>query len=96
MPTYEYRCRQCGKRFERYQQITESPVTSCPFCNGHVERLISGGSGLLFKGSGFYITDYRSESYKKEAENEKKPEKKEASPSDKNGGKSQARTSPAS
>jgi putative FmdB family regulatory protein len=96
MPTYEYRCRECGKKFERYQQITEPPVTSCPFCKGRVERLISGGSGLLFKGSGFYVTDYRSDSYKKAAEKEKKPEKKEESPTAKDGGKSQPKASPAS
>jgi putative FmdB family regulatory protein len=96
MPTYEYRCRKCGKKFEKYQQITEPPVTSCPFCKGQVERLISGGSGLLFKGSGFYITDYRSDSYKKAAEKEKKSEKKDTSPAAKESGKSQTKTSPAS
>jgi putative FmdB family regulatory protein len=96
MPTYEYRCQECGKKFEKYQQITEAPVTSCPFCKGRVERLISGGSGLLFKGSGFYATDYRSESYKKAAEKENKPEKKDKSPATKESGKSQTKTSPAS
>ncbi|MEO0079054.1 MAG: FmdB family zinc ribbon protein [candidate division WOR-3 bacterium] len=60
MPTYEYHCHHCGHRFERFQGITEPPVRRCPKCrrNGRVERLISGGSGLVFKGSGFYITDY--------------------------------------
>ena len=65
MPTYEYRCDDCGHEFEAFQTITEKPVEKCPACNGKVRRLISGGAGLLFKGSGFYITDYRSESYKK-------------------------------
>lgn len=76
MPTYEYKCRDCGCRFEEFQQITDPPVSSCPRCKGKVERLISAGSGLLFKGSGFYITDYRSESYKKAADKEKRPEPK--------------------
>ena len=51
--------------------MTDPPVTNCKFCGGEVKRLISGGSGLLFKGSGFYITDYRSESYKKDASKDK-------------------------
>ena len=71
MPTYEYKCLECEKVFEEFQLITEPPVTKCKFCGGEVKRLISGGSGLLFKGSGFYITDYRSDSYKKEASNDK-------------------------
>ncbi|MEN9979490.1 MAG: zinc ribbon domain-containing protein [candidate division WOR-3 bacterium] len=60
MPTYEYHCKRCGHRFSQFQRITEPPVKKCPKCgkNGKVERLISGGSGLIFKGSGFYITDY--------------------------------------
>jgi putative FmdB family regulatory protein len=64
MPTYEYRCRKCGHKFSQFQRITEPPVSKCPKCQakGAVERLISGGSGLIFKGSGFYITDYRQKS----------------------------------
>ncbi len=82
MPTYEYRCRSCSHYFEVFQKITEEPVKVCPKCGGEVERLISAGAGLLFKGSGFYITDHRSESYKKKAREEKgvstpKEEKKE-------------------
>ncbi|MCX7732383.1 MAG: zinc ribbon domain-containing protein [candidate division WOR-3 bacterium] len=69
MPTYEYHCKRCGHRFSQFQRITEPPVKKCPKCgkNGGVERLISGGSGLIFKGSGFYITDYarKSETGKK-------------------------------
>jgi putative FmdB family regulatory protein len=65
MPTYEYECEKCQHQFERFQSITEEPVKVCPVCGGKVKRLISGGGGLLFKGHGFYITDYRSESYKK-------------------------------
>jgi len=67
MPTYEYECPSCGHRFERFQSITEKPLKRCPRCHGKVERLIGPGGGILFKGSGFYSTDYRSESYKKGA-----------------------------
>jgi putative FmdB family regulatory protein len=61
----------CGHLFDAFQSITEKPLTKCPECKGKVERLISAGAGLLFKGSGFYITDYRSDSYKKAARAEK-------------------------
>jgi len=76
MPTYEYRCLDCGKTFDRFQRITEPSLTECQFCGGKVERIISGGSGLLFKGSGFYITDYRSDSYKKDASRDRSTESK--------------------
>lgn len=60
MPTYEYRCGSCGARFERFQKMTDEPVSVCPECGEEeVERLISSGGGLVFKGSGFYATDYR-------------------------------------
>ena len=65
MPTYEYKCKICGHEFEAFQLMSDDPVDTCPVCKGSVEKLISGGAGLIFKGSGFYITDYRSESYKK-------------------------------
>lgn len=58
MPTYEYRCKKCGFRFEEFQSIVDKPLTVCPSCGGELERLVSGGAGLIFKGSGFYITDY--------------------------------------
>jgi putative FmdB family regulatory protein len=67
MPTYVYRCNECDHEFEEYQSITEKPLEVCPTCKGHIERVISGGAGFLFKGSGFYQTDYRSDSYKKAA-----------------------------
>jgi putative FmdB family regulatory protein len=69
MPTYEYECEKCGLLFEEYQSISEQPLTKCkkPTCDGHVKRLISAGAGFLFKGNGFYGTDYRSDSYKKQA-----------------------------
>ena len=66
MPTYEYRCSQ-GHTFEQFQRINDAPLDKCPQCGGPAERVLSAGAGLLFKGSGFYITDYRSESYKKAA-----------------------------
>lgn len=59
MPTYEYQCEHCRNRFELFQKITDEPVSTCPVCHGKVRRLISGGAGLIFKGSGFYITDYK-------------------------------------
>jgi putative FmdB family regulatory protein len=69
MPTYEYKCDKCGDMFEEYQSINADPLTKCkkPDCGGTVHRLISPGAGFLFKGSGFYSTDYRSDSYKKGA-----------------------------
>jgi putative FmdB family regulatory protein len=68
MPTYQYHCRDCDNDFEEFQSITDEPLQECPRCHGsHVRRVISGGGGLIFKGSGFYITDYRGEKYKKDA-----------------------------
>ena len=64
MPTYEYKCPKCGERFERFQKITAKPGAPCPACGAKAERLISGGHGLLFKGSGFYETDYKRPSEK--------------------------------
>ena len=88
MPTYEYECQKCGHQFEEFQSISADPLKSCVSkgCRGKVKRLISGGGGLLFKGSGFYITDYRSDGYKKA----EKADRKESSDSsgDKAGGKS--------
>jgi putative FmdB family regulatory protein len=76
MPTYEYVCEKCGDEFEYLQSMTAEPLKTCPkeLCHqkkwgrGRVKKKISGGAGLLFKGSGFYITDYRSENYKKSAQ----------------------------
>ena len=73
MPTYEYRCSSCGSEFEQFQSITAKPLKTCPNCKQRaLQRLIGSGGGIIFKGSGFYQTDYRSESYKKAAEAEKK------------------------
>jgi putative FmdB family regulatory protein len=66
MPTYEYECPK-GHRFEVFQRMTDKPVATCPKCKARARRQISGGAGFLFKGEGFYITDYRSEDYKKKA-----------------------------
>ncbi len=71
MPTYEYKCLDCGIQFERFQGITEDPIQECPECSGQTKRLIGAGAGLIFKGSGFYITDYRSEGYKESAKKDK-------------------------
>jgi len=59
MPTYEYVCTACGHEFEAFQRISAEPLTTCPACGGRVQRKISGGAGLIFKGSGFYQTDYK-------------------------------------
>ncbi|MDF1545081.1 MAG: zinc ribbon domain-containing protein [bacterium] len=67
MPTYQYRCDSCGHEFEEFQSMVDKPLENCPKCEGKVRRIISGGAGFLFKGSGFYITDYRSGQYKKDA-----------------------------
>src|SRR5437899_371545 len=75
MPTYEYVCEKCGHHFEKFQSIAARPLSVCPqeefsekrWGKGKVKRIISGGAGFIFKGSGFYITDYRSEKYKEAA-----------------------------
>ena len=72
MPTYEYRCTKCGHEFEQYQPITAKPLSRCPKCKGRVKRLIGTGGGILFKGTGFYQTDYRSDGYKKKAKEDSK------------------------
>ena len=73
MPTYDYECKECGHEFEKFQSITARPIRKCPACGKlKVRRLIGVGAGIIFKGSGFYQTDYRSESYRKDAEKDKK------------------------
>lgn len=72
MPTYEYQCNGCGHEFEEFQSITAKPIRKCPACSANkVKRLIGCGSVVIFKGSGFYQTDYRSDSYKKAAQADK-------------------------
>ena len=72
MPTYEYRCLKCKKKFEKLQSMKEARLKKCVYCGGPVERLIGAGAGLIFKGSGFYQTDY-----KKQTTKEAPPKKKE-------------------
>ena len=68
MPTYEYKCDACGHAFEQFHSMTASPIRKCPACKKlKVKRLIGTGAGLIFKGSGFYITDYRDQGYKDKA-----------------------------
>jgi putative FmdB family regulatory protein len=101
MPTYEYVCEKCGHHFEKSQPISAKPLTTCPeeLCaqkkwgKGHVKRAISGGAGLIFKGSGFYITDYRSEKYKEAAKREAAPAASSGGESKASGGDSKAATS---
>jgi putative FmdB family regulatory protein len=72
MPTYEYVCDACGHRFEQFQTITAKPLRKCPQCSKpKLRRLIGTGAGVIFKGSGFYQTDYRSDNYQKAAKEEK-------------------------
>ena len=70
MPTYEYECEKCGHKFEVFQSMTEPPRKRCPKCRGKVRRLLGGGAGIVFKGSGFYTTDYRSNAYKEQKRKE--------------------------
>jgi putative FmdB family regulatory protein len=87
MPTYEYACKKCGHEFEVLQSMSAKPLSICPedLCaqkkwgRGKVSKKISSGGGLLFKGSGFYITDYRSEGYKQSAKKDAAPAKAPAS-----------------
>ena len=91
MPTYEYVCEKCGHQFEKVQPISAKSLTICPkeLCpqkswgKGKIKRAISAGGGLIFKGSGFYITDYRSEKYKEAA-------KKDTAPATSSGGESKS------
>ncbi|MEO5722281.1 MAG: FmdB family zinc ribbon protein [Chthoniobacterales bacterium] len=94
MPTYEYACEKCGKNFDAFQSMRDSTFQECPkehcqqkrWGRGKVRRLLGTGAGLIFKGSGFYITDYRSNNYKEGA-------KKEAPPSASSGEKSSGKES---
>jgi putative FmdB family regulatory protein len=72
MPTYEYQCNKCGHRFEVFQSMSARPVKRCPKCSGAVKRLIGAGGGIIFKGPGFYATDYRKPAPPKKSEGCKK------------------------
>jgi putative FmdB family regulatory protein len=100
MPTYEYKCEACGHAFEKFQSIKAAPIRKCPNCGKlKVKKLISKGAGLIFKGSGFYITDYRSEGYKDQAKadsGESKSESKDSSkPETKSDSKPSTESAPA-
>lgn len=74
MPTYEYKCENCEHLFEHFQTMTSKPLRKCPKCGKNkLNRLIGSGAGIIFKGTGFYQTDYRSDNYKKSASSDKKP-----------------------
>lgn len=89
MPTYEYICNACGHEFEKFQSIMAAPVKDCPTCGKKkAQRKISVGAGFIFKGSGFYETDYRNESYKKAAEADKAPSTETKATETKSDGKS--------
>ena len=82
MPTYDYKCENCGNEFEHFQHITQEPLKKCPKCGKNTaKRLIRGGAGLIFKGTGFYITDYKNKGNGKKAE--KETDKKETPKKDK-------------
>src|SRR3954466_8123838 len=98
MPTYEYTCEKCGKNFDAFQSMKDNAFTECPkdkcqqkrWGHGKVKRLIGTGAGLIFKGSGFYITDYRSDSYREGA---KKDAPAAPAPADKPTGTKEGKTS---
>lgn len=92
MPTYEYECQACGHQFEAVQSMKDPHLTACPQpgCTGPVRRKIGRGAGIIFKGSGFYQTDYRSESYKSAAKKDSESGGASAAPAPKEGGSAPA------
>ncbi len=80
MPTYDYECQSCGHVFEHFQSMSEDPLSECPKCGNPVKRLIGGGMGIIFKGSGFYVTDNRTGA--KSSASESKPAKSDSKKSD--------------
>lgn len=102
MPTYEYECSKCKDIFEVFQSMKDDHIKKCPECGGKVKRLFGTGSGIIFKGSGFYETDYRSDNYQNEVKKEKsssstsskpKVDKKSDGDSTKNGKKTKSTSS---
>ena len=91
MPTYDYICLSCGNNFEMFQNMTEKHLSSCPECGGKVKRLIGAGAGPIFKGSGFYQTDYKNSSNNSNQKSDKKTSNVTETPKKKNdtSGKSQ-------
>jgi putative FmdB family regulatory protein len=103
MPTYEYVCQKCDRKFEKVQSMSDAALTICPkeLCGlkkwgkGKVRRAIGAGAGLIFKGSGFYITDYRSENYKASAKKDSAPAASEVKPSGETKPAAEAKPAPA-
>jgi len=84
MPTYEYECLKCKYKFEKFQNMTEEPLKVCPRCGGNLRRLIGAGAGIIFKGKGFYQTDYKTSSdNKKGSKNSENSKDKSSSDTDK-------------
>ena len=100
MPTYEYSCEKCGKNFELFQSMRDEAFRECPkeqcqqkkWGHGKVKRLLGTGAGLIFKGSGFYITDYRSNNYKEGAKKEAPPSTSGSSGTEKSSGSKESST----
>ena len=84
MPTYDYICTECNNKFERFQSMSDEPIRVCPICGGVVYRIISGATGLIFKGSGYYITDYKHKSSSSKTINKPIKSKEEKKTKDKN------------
>ena len=84
MPTYDYKCTECNHAFEMFQMMTADPITNCPECDGIVKRLIGTGAGPIFKGSGFYQTDYKNRSANSANSTPAKTVKPKSSNKDKN------------
>ena len=98
MPNYDYKCEACDHVFEVFQSMNDAKLTDCPqeSCGGTIKRLLGTGAGVIFKGGGFYQTDYRSESYKQGAKKESEasaPKKKESSTKESSGGSKPASSS---
>ena len=94
MPTYEYECTACGHKFEEWQSIMADPITKCPSCKKKkVKRLLGTGGAIIFKGSGYYQTDYRSESYKKGAKADSDSKSSDSKPAATSGGTSEGSSS---
>jgi putative FmdB family regulatory protein len=96
MPTYDYQCDACGHTFDAFQAISADPLTKCPECGKKkLRRLFGAGAAVVFKGSGFYQTDYRSESYKKAAASDKPSDSASSSNGESKSGESKSSDKPA-
>ncbi len=88
MPNYDYRCKSCGHEFEVFQNMNDAPLKECPNCKKEIERLIGAGAGLIFRGSGFYITDYKNKKSVPETKNKSETKKTNSKGSSKSDNKS--------